>query len=125
MSVINDRIDMVTVLSDELPPTDGEVAIYVRTAVDDYQVLRNQADVLIRAAETVGDRSYSLYCECGCSGIKGDRPTFSKLMADIELGKFKRLYISDISRLTRNIAEVYGIIQKVKKFNVEIVVLKI
>ena len=122
MQIINDEI---TVYSGELAPVNGEAAIYVRTAIDIYEVLRNQADTLIRAAETIGDRSHALYCECGCSGNKNGRPTFLKLMNDIAAGKYKRLYILDISRLTRDVTEIHSIISTIRSFDVEIVVMKI
>lgn len=63
--------------------------------------IKRQADMLIKNAEAVGDNEYSVYYECE-SGLNQNRAEFQRLMVDIKENKFKRLYIRDISRLTRD-----------------------
>lgn len=111
-----------TVFSNELKPAGGAVAIYARTALNENGELKKQADTLIKNAEAVGDNAYIVYYECE-SGLNQNRAEFQRLMADIKENKFKRLYIRDISRLTRDYMTVFGILQDIQNHSVEIVVM--
>lgn len=111
-----------TVFSNELKPAGGAVAIYARTALNENGELKRQADMLIRNAEAVGDNEYSVYYECE-SGLNQNRAEFKRLMADIKENKFKRLYIRDISRLTRDYMTIYDILHELQNHNVEIAVM--
>lgn len=110
-----------TMFSDEMKPAGDAVAIYARVALDEGNELKEQADMLIKNAESVGDDVYSVYYECE-SGLKQNRTEFMRLMADIKDNKFKRLYIRDISRLTRNYLLISDILKDIQNHNVEIVV---
>lgn len=113
----------VTDYNQNLKPVNGTVAIYARVALDENNDLKKQADMLIKNVEAVGESCYSVYYECE-SGRNHQRKEFLRLMTDIKNNKYKRLYIKDISRLTRDFTKMNEIIEKIRSAGVEIIVMQ-
>lgn len=104
-------------------PAGGKVAIYARVALDEDGALEKQAKELIDFAESIGDNTYHVYYEAA-SGLVEARKEFSKLLTDMKVGQYKRLYIKDLSRLSRNMVLVEKLIKEIESMGVEISVIQ-
>ena len=62
------------------------------------------------------------YIDDGYSGINFDRPQFKQLLKDVENRKItKAVIVKDLSRLSRNMEDIYEIEKRVSKQNVELI----
>ena len=62
------------------------------------------------------------YIDDGYSGINFDRPQFKQLLKDVENRKItKAVIVKDLSRLSRNMEDIYEIEIRVSKQNVELI----
>jgi|GEM_PF-4539720 len=62
------------------------------------------------------------YIDDGYSGINFDRPRFKQLLKDVENRKItKAVIVKDLSRLSRNMEDIYEIEKRVSKQNVELI----
>lgn len=62
------------------------------------------------------------YIDDGYSGINFDRPQFKQLLKDVENRKItKAVIVKDLSRLSRNMEDIYEIEERVSKQNVELI----
>ena len=62
------------------------------------------------------------YIDYGYSGINFDRPQFKQLLKDVENRKItKAVIVKDLSRLSRNMEDIYEIEKRVSKQNVELI----
>ena len=85
----------------------NNVAIYCRLSKDDGTSndsisIQNQKDVL---TEYVTDNSwhiYDYYIDDGYSGTNFERPSFKRMIKDIENGNIQIVVTKDLSRLGRN-----------------------
>lgn len=79
----------------------------------------NQTGFIKSYAKTMGIEINQEYVDDGYSGINFDRPSFERLINDIEKGLVGIVITKDISRLGRNMAEtVYYIAEYFPKYNV-------
>jgi len=86
-------------------------AIYCRLSRDDggdaeSNSIGNQREQLTRYAIDHGFAVYGEYIDDGISGTTFDRPSFKRMIADIEEGKVGVVLCKDLSRLGRNNAMV-------------------
>ncbi|MDR0492160.1 MAG: recombinase family protein [Nitrososphaerota archaeon] len=89
----------------------NKAAIYCRLSRDDggdaeSNSIGNQRDVLKRYALEQGLIIHDEYVDDGISGVTFDRPSFKRMIADIEAGKIGAVLCKDLSRLGRNNAMV-------------------
>ena len=101
----------------------GKVAIYARVALDEDGALEKQAKELVDFVESIGDNTYHVYYE-SASGLDEARKEFCKLLTDIKTGEYKRLYIKDLSRLSRNMVIAEKLIKEIESMGVEIAVIQ-
>jgi len=89
----------------------NNAAIYCRLSRDDggdaeSNSIINQRDILRRYAQEHGLSVYAEYVDDGISGVTFERPSFKRMVADIEAGKISAVLCKDLSRLGRNNAMV-------------------
>ncbi|MCM1376351.1 MAG: recombinase family protein [Muribaculum sp.] len=85
-------------------------ALYCRLSQDDGNVgdsmsIQSQKAILEKFAREMGKAAYSFYVDDGYSGTNFQRPSFQKMIADIEDGKIDTVITKDLSRLGRNYLE--------------------
>ena len=85
-------------------------ALYCRLSRDDGNVgdsmsIQSQKAILEKYAMEIGKIAYSFYVDDGYSGTNFQRPSFQRMIADIEDGKIDTVITKDLSRLGRNYLE--------------------
>lgn len=97
-------------------PTTYNVALYLRLSRDDgadreSSSIQNQREMLVRYCRENGFNNYSEYVDDGWSGMTAERPSFQKMLSDIEDGKINCVITKDLSRLGRNYLETGGFVE--------------
>ena len=85
-------------------------ALYCRLSQDDGNVgdsmsIQSQKAILEKFAREMGKVAYAFYVDDGYSGTNFQRPSFQRMIADIEDGKIDTVITKDLSRLGRNYLE--------------------
>ena len=85
-------------------------ALYCRLSIEDGREnesmsISNQKALLRDFAEKSGFLDYEYYVDDGYTGRNFNRPSFQRMIADIESGKVKCVITKDLSRLGRNYIE--------------------
>ena len=85
-------------------------ALYCRLSIEDGREnesmsISNQKALLRDFAEKNGLLEYEYYVDDGYTGRNFNRPSFQRMIADIEAGKVKCVITKDLSRLGRNYIE--------------------
>lgn len=93
------------------------VALYLRLSKDDgdkeeSESIANQRKILRSYAEENGYIIYDEYVDDGYSGTNFDRPSFKRLMKDIEEKKINMVITKSLSRLGRDYIETGRLIEK-------------
>ena len=90
--------------------TQSVTALYCRLSIEDGREnesmsISNQKALLRDYAEKNGFLDYEYYVDDGYTGRNFNRPSFQRMIADIEVGKVKCVITKDLSRLGRNYIE--------------------
>ena len=90
--------------------TQTTTALYCRLSIEDGREnesmsIANQKAMLKDYAEKNGFFAYEFYVDDGYTGRNFNRPSFQRMLADIESGKVKCVITKDLSRLGRNYIE--------------------
>ena len=90
--------------------TQSVTALYCRLSIEDgwdneSMSISNQKAMLRDYAEKNGFLDYEYYVDDGYTGRNFNRPSFQRMIADIEAGKVKCVITKDLSRLGRNYIE--------------------
>jgi len=90
--------------------TQSVTALYCRLSIEDGRdnesmSIQNQKAMLRDFAEKNGLLDYEYYVDDGYTGRNFNRPSFQRMIADIEAGKVKCVVTKDLSRLGRNYIE--------------------
>ena len=90
--------------------TQSVTALYCRLSIEDGREnesmsISNQKALLRDFAEKNGLLDYEFYVDDGYTGRNFNRPSFQRMIADIEAGKVKCVITKDLSRLGRNYIE--------------------
>lgn len=97
------------------------VAVYLRLSRDDISdsesaesnSIRSQRDLIRSYIRKQDDMEiYDIYVDDGWSGANFDRPSFRRMMEDIEAGHIDCVIVKDLSRLGRDYIEAGRLIQK-------------
>lgn len=86
----------------------GDTALYLRLSREDEeregesQSIVNQRMFLLRYAEEHGMAVYDCYADDGYTGTNFDRPSFHRMVDDIEAGWIRTVLVKDLSRLGRD-----------------------
>lgn len=84
-----------------------KVALYCRLSLDDGNVgesgsIQTQKIILEKYCKDNNLSIVDIYCDDGYSGLNFERPSFKKLLNDIESGKINMVITKDLSRLGRD-----------------------
>ena len=90
--------------------TRSVTALYCRLSIEDGRdnesmSISNQKAMLRDFAEKNGFLDYEFYVDDGYTGRNFNRPSFQRMIADIESGQVKCVITKDLSRLGRNYIE--------------------
>lgn len=85
-------------------------ALYCRLSVDDGNFggsvsIETQKILLEQYCKDHKISDYTFYCDDGYSGTNFDRPSFKKMLSDIENGRINLVIVKDLSRFGRNYVE--------------------
>mgnify|MGYP000757842777 CR=1 FL=1 len=86
---------------------DKITALYCRLSRDDEQdgmsgSIKNQQAILEKYAQENGFKNTRVFIDDGWSGTNFERPSFQRMIEDIEAGKINCVVTKDLSRLGRN-----------------------
>ena len=91
---------------------DYKVGLYLRLSRDDKNSdsvsmsISNQRDMLVDYVEERGWQVENIYIDDGISGTTFERPSFKRMIADIEKKRINMVICKDLSRLGRNYVRV-------------------
>ena len=78
-----------------------QVCIYCRVAFYDPEKIKIQKEKLEKFCKENKFRISNFYLDNGFSGLNFNRPSFKKLLSDIEKGKINLIVTEDLSRIGR------------------------
>ena len=110
-----------------MAPEQIKVAAYCRVSTEKEEQLlslEKQKEVFTDYAERNGYNLVKLYADEGISGTKlKNRTAFLQMMADARKGMFQKVFVKDVSRLSRNTLDFLTTLRELKAINVELVFL--
>jgi site-specific DNA recombinase len=91
-------------------PMDYKVALYIRLSKEDdsnseSQSVTNQRNFLLQYTKENNLDVFDIYVDDGFSGTSFNRPSFNRMLSDIEKNKVNMVVTKDMSRLGRNYIE--------------------
>ena len=97
-----------------------KVAIYIRVStkkqVDGYS-LDAQKERLEKLCETNGYVIYKIYADEGKSGKNTKRPAYQEMLEDMRQGKFDKIIVTKLDRISRSLIDLEELIQELQKHN--------
>lgn len=95
-----------------------KVAIYIRVStkkqVDGYS-LDAQKERLEKLCETNGYIIYKVYADEGKSGKNTKRPAYQEMLEDMRQGKFDKIIVTKLDRISRSLIDLEELIQELQK----------
>lgn len=103
-----------------------KAALYCRLSVDDGNFggsvsIETQKILLEQYCKDHKITDYKFYCDDGCSGTNFDRPSFKKMLSDIDEGKINLVIVKDLSRFGRNYVETGMYVQRFTERNIRFI----
>ena len=103
-----------------------KAALYCRLSVDDGNYggsvsIETQKILLEQYCKGHKITNYNFYCDDGCSGTNFDRPSFQKMLSDIDEGKIDLVIVKDLSRFGRNYVETGMYVQRFTERNIRFI----
>lgn len=103
-----------------------KAALYCRLSVDDGNFggsvsIETQKILLEKYCKDHKITDYKFYCDDGCSGTNFDRPSFKKMLSDIDEGKINLVIVKDLSRFGRNYVEAGMYVQRFTDSNIRFI----
>lgn len=103
-----------------------KAALYCRLSVDDGNFggsvsIETQKILLEQYCKDHKITNYNFYCDDGCSGTNFDRPSFQKMLSDIDEGKIDLVIVKDLSRFGRNYVETGMYVQRFTERNIRFI----
>ena len=103
-----------------------KAALYCRLSVDDGNIggsvsIETQKSLLEQYCKDHKITDYKFYCDDGCSGTNFDRPSFKKMLSDIDEGKINLVIVKDLSRFGRNYVEAGMYVQRFTDSNIRFI----
>lgn len=103
-----------------------KAALYCRLSVDDGNFggsvsIETQKILLEQYCKDHKITDYKFYCDDGCSGTNFDRPSFKKMLSDIDEGKINLVIVKDLSRFGRNYVEAGMCVQRFTDSNIRFI----
>lgn len=103
-----------------------KAALYCRLSVDDGNFggsvsIETQKILFEQYCKDHKITDYKFYCDDGCSGTNFDRPSFKKMLSDIDEGKINLVIVKDLSRFGRNYVEAGMYVQRFTDSNIRFI----
>lgn len=103
-----------------------KAALYCRLSVDDGNFggsvsIETQKILLEQYCKDHKITDYKFYCDDGCGGTNFDRPSFKKMLSDIDEGKINLVIVKDLSRFGRNYVEAGMYVQRFTDSNIRFI----
>lgn len=103
-----------------------KAALYCRLSVDDGNFggsvsIETQKILLEQYCKDHKITDYKFYCDDGCSGTNFDRPSFKKMLSDIDEVKINLVIVKDLSRFGRNYVEAGMYVQRFTDSNIRFI----
>lgn len=103
-----------------------KAALYCRLSVDDGNFggsvsIETQKILLEQYCKDHKITDYKFYCDDGCSGTNFDRPSFKKMLSDIDEGKINLVIVKDLSRFGLNYVEAGMYVQRFTDSNIRFI----
>ena len=99
-----------------------KVAIYIRVStkqqVDEGYSLQAQEEKIKKLCETNGYIIYKVYADEGKSGKDTNRPAFQEMMKDMREGKFDKIVVMKLDRISRSVIDLEVMIKEMQKYKV-------
>lgn len=99
-----------------------KVAIYIRVStkkqVEEGYSLDAQKERLIKLCETNGYIVYKVYADEGKSGKDTNRPAYQEMMKDMREGKFDKILVMKLDRISRSVIDLEVMIKEMQEYNV-------
>jgi site-specific DNA recombinase len=99
-----------------------KAAIYIRVSTDDQAregfSIPAQRDRLSAYVNSQEWEIYDYFVDDGYSAKDTKRPAFQRMMKDAEERKFDLILVHKLDRFTRNVRDLYDILEKLHRFNV-------
>lgn len=98
-------------LAQQNQQTENITALYLRLSRDDElqgdsNSIQNQRKMLTKYAKEHGFTNTEEYADDGFSGTNFNRPSFQRMITDVENGRVKTIIVKDMSRFGRNYLQV-------------------
>ena len=96
-------------------------AIYVRQSIEkkDSESIEVQIEFAKRYLEP--DEEFEIFSDPGFSGKNTARPGFQRMLNGIEYGKFNKLIVYKLDRISRNVADFSSLMELLKKYNLSLI----
>jgi site-specific DNA recombinase len=98
-----------------------KAAIYVRSARADDKEIVHQINTMLRMIDRNDENLVGVYADNGASGLTLERPEFQRMLGDAKGGRFTKLYIRDIERISRDLGTLATAIEQLHVDGVAIV----
>lgn len=102
-----------------------KAVIYTRVSsanqADEGYSLEAQHNESIKYIESEGMELTKVYTDPGVSAKSLDRPGVQEMIRDLKAGKFQAIIIHKLDRLTRNISDLYELVEMVIKHDVKLI----
>ncbi len=99
-----------------------KVAIYIRVSTkrqaEEGVSLSAQRERLEKMCETNGYIIYKVYADEGKSGKDTNRPAFQEMMKDMREGKFDKILVMKLDRISRSVIDLEIMIKEMQDYNV-------
>lgn len=97
------------------------VALYARVSTDE-QTEQNQIPILEQFAKQRGYEIVEVYRDTGSAWQKSDQKELTRLQENARFGKFKKVLVWDLDRLTRGgIARFFNIMDSLRHYGVQVI----
>lgn len=100
----------------------GYIRVSSLRQVQEGKSLQSQEEIIRQQAMKQGETVYKIYRDEGISGANMDkREGLQAVLNDAKKGLFNKLYVWDLSRLTRSQLDIYRIIDELHRHNIELI----
>jgi len=79
-----------------------KAAVYIRLASYDGNEIAQQINSLLRMVDRNDESLVGVYADNGAAGTTLERPEFQRMLGDAKGGRFTKLYVRDLARVSRN-----------------------
>ena len=96
------------------------VQTYSRSATIDDDKMKNHQKLLQEYCDSKGYEILKSHIDNRYSGINLNRPALQGMLEDMRLGKFKKLIVLNMDRLSRSLSDFEYLFKEFKKYNCEV-----